>query len=553
MSIMDGVQVKLDDLSSLIDSSTKRYQALDKPDIHISQELSDAFRDSYNLIESNATVTVREYSILITASQLQAQLPSTWFWFGYAYWEFVAALENYKEVLDQLKLEVIEKDSWTAEEFHDFLSQLPAENPSNGLAFLGPDGEVIDRRINSFLSEENSRLFKLFLTDRNYWFKSGKGKKLSRPDVYDSCITNAVNVIAANAAKLPNMIRAVAQSKTIQDILQHYIDVPSETKNANAHYTTPARNLIFYGAPGTGKSYSISKRVAETNTIRTVFHPDTQFSDFVGCLKPLMQDDGTVGYGFRPGPFTEAVINAVNDQSHMYFLVIEEINRAAAAAVFGEIFQLLDRDATGLSSYTINISDPDLLAYLNNKTSNKFPNGKLFLPSNLSLFATMNSSDQAVMPLDTAFKRRWEFEYLPIDYRFASQGELKIPISDGSTLDISWANFARVINEQLASQRIPEDRLLGHRFISQSELSQGANSVLKGKLFMYLWDDVLRHGRHNIIFRESVESGPLFTFGQLANAFENGEAVFNEIVEDKFKLAAPQSKNNPAVEGTEGD
>src|SRR5690554_2486356 len=107
MSIMDGVQVKLDDLSSLIDSSTKRYQALDKPDIHISQELSDAFRDSYNLIESNATVTVREYSILITASQLQAQLPSTWFWFGYAYWEFVSALENYKEVLDQLKLEVI--------------------------------------------------------------------------------------------------------------------------------------------------------------------------------------------------------------------------------------------------------------------------------------------------------------------------------------------------------------------------------------------------------------------------------------------------------------
>lgn len=292
-----------------------------------------------------------------------------------------------------------------------------------------------------------------------------------------------------------------------------------------------AKNLIFYGAPGTGKSYSVAQQTNEQNAIRTVFHPDTQYSDFVGCLKPVMLDGNSVGYGFRAGPFTAAVIKAVNNPDQMISLVIEELNRAPAAAVFGEIFQLLDRDVDGSSTYPIDISDPDMLAYLNSRTQNAFPSGKLKLPPNLSLLATMNSSDQAVMPLDTAFKRRWEFKYLPIDYGKASSGTLNIPVADGRLIKVKWADFARVINERLSAQRIPEDRLLGHRFISETELNESADDVLKGKLFMYLWDDVLRHGRQGIVFTDSVAEGSLTTFGQLADAFENRQAVFNHAVQ----------------------
>ncbi|WP_297478511.1 AAA family ATPase [uncultured Photobacterium sp.] len=312
-----------------------------------------------------------------------------------------------------------------------------------------------------------------------------------------------------------------------------------ELKNSsgdNFHST----NIIYYGAPGTGKSYSISQGKDENYFTRTVFHPDTQYSDFIGCLKPIMNNN-SVSYQFRPGPFTIAIIKAISDPSSEYFLVIEEINRAAAAAVFGEIFQLLDRDENGESSYSIDVSDPDLLAYLNEKTLNNFSTGKLKIPSNLSLLATMNSSDQAVMPMDTAFKRRWQFKYLQIDYSKASKGTLNIPIESAGNITIQpieWSILAMVINKHLATERIPEDRLLGHRFISETELQKDPDNTLKGKLLMYLWDDVLRHNQKTIIFKDEViingQSVELINFSQLINAFEQGSTVFNNAIEESL-------------------
>ncbi|MGF1885752.1 AAA family ATPase [Photobacterium profundum] len=314
------------------------------------------------------------------------------------------------------------------------------------------------------------------------------------------------------------------------------------------------QNKIFYGAPGTGKSYSISQGRDEKLLIRTVFHPDTQYSDFVGCLKPVMAGD-SIAYQFRPGPFTEAIIKAVTNPSISYSLVIEEINRAAAAAVFGEIFQLLDREADGSSTYSIDVSDPDLLSYLNEHTNRFFHDGKLKLPSNLSLLATMNSSDQAVMPMDTAFKRRWQFEYLRIDYKKASEGMLEFMVSetDGKALrSFRWADFAQTINECLSAEHIPEDRLLGHRFISENELRTNPEKTLTGKLFMYLWDDVLRHGQHTVIFRDSVtidgKSEELVNFGQLVVAFEQGAVIFNEVVELRLKELSDVHAQNNAIE-----
>lgn len=179
-------------------------------------------------------------------------------------------------------------------------------------------------------------------------------------------------------------------------------------------------NRIYYGAPGTGKSYSINQVVKGHKVYRTVFHPDTQYVDFVGGLKPSMGEEG-IEYTFRPGPFTTAYIDALNSPDSHVFLIIEELNRAAAAAVFGELFQLLDRDKNGDSIYSIDISDPDMQQYID-ALAKVGSCGKLKLPSNLSILASMNSSDQAVMPMDTAFKRRWLFEYLPINYNEATPG-----------------------------------------------------------------------------------------------------------------------------------
>ncbi|AYN27721.1 type II restriction endonuclease subunit R [Buttiauxella sp. 3AFRM03] len=320
---------------------------------------------------------------------------------------------------------------------------------------------------------------------------------------------------------------------------EEYILNLLKNKNEISNNIT-AINKIIYGAPGTGKSYKVNEIIGSSKCIRTIFYPDMQYSDFVGCLKPTCYKDENdinhVTYEFRAGPFTRALIEAINlmgSGEHVY-LVIEEINRASAPAVFGEIFQLLDRDDTGRSKYEIDVIDPDMLDYINSNIPNKIE--KLIIPHNLSILATMNSSDQAVMPMDTAFKRRWHFEYLLIDYSNSTDGTIPIDISHENnsiqTINVSWKDLAQVINEELKLLKIPEDRLLGQRFVSSSELNSPelARSTLVSKVLVYLWDDVLRHGKKHYIF--STEE--FNTFGDIYNAFIERKPIFNENIEEKL-------------------
>jgi len=285
-------------------------------------------------------------------------------------------------------------------------------------------------------------------------------------------------------------------------------------------------NKIIYGAPGAGKSKAINDLVGEKNYIRTVFHPETQYADFIGCLKPFKDHAERITYGFRKGPFIQILEQALLNPHKSYFLVIEELNRANTAAVFGEIFQLLDRDENGQSEYPIFIQDEDLFNELqaSGLAENSFiAKRELVIPSNLSIIATMNSSDQAVFPLDTAFKRRWTFEYLPLDFTNSANGT--IPINDSGLPSVEWKKLAQAFNRALLQLDVVEDKLIGPWFIKNSDLSDvtTARETFIGKVCSYLWDDALKYKDKTKIFASNIKG-----YGQLHQQYMSGQPILSK-------------------------
>ena len=344
-----------------------------------------------------------------------------------------------------------------------------------------------------------------------------------------------------NLEKINSALEDLWPNHTITQVTSTTGDTHYEYKSAT-RIIVSGTNRIIYGAPGTGKSYSVNEEIkregAKELSTTTVFHADTQYSDFAGTLKPQTKKNGdgetVITYEFQPGPFTNAYIKAVTNPSKKVYLVIEEINRAPAAAVFGEIFQLLDRNATGESTYSIKPADSDMLAYIESQTGRACT--ELRLPSNLFLSATMNSSDQAVMPMDTAFKRRWSFRYTEIDFTAPGVPDAEITLfldEHGSekqgNYTISWKDFAeKVINHMLKEFGVAEDRLIGPFFLTSEELenTETAREALRGKLFPYIWDDVLRH----LPNERARLFGDIQTYGDLYARFDQEQSVFSEEV-----------------------
>lgn len=250
--------------------------------------------------------------------------------------------------------------------------------------------------------------------------------------------------------------------------------------------------LIFYGAPGTGKSSKLNKKaeVFGNNIERVTFHPSLTYGAFVGSFKPYSKD-GKITYKYIAGVFIRHLVKALKNENENYLLIIEEINRANTAAVFGDMFQLLDRDENGESEYKISISD-ELKEHLDKESVKNLKNNKLYLPSNLYIWATMNNADQGVMPLDTAFKRRWDFEYMPLD---ADSEDKKL-----SEIEEKWNELRKNINKKLLSLGINEDKMLGFYFLNGKALENEDNylKALQNKVLMYLYEDVLRHCRTKI-------------------------------------------------------
>lgn len=273
-----------------------------------------------------------------------------------------------------------------------------------------------------------------------------------------------------------------------------------------------ARQLIIFGAPGTGKSHKIKHElgVSEAASTRTTFHPDSDYASFVGCYKPR-KVDGELTYEFTAQAFTRAYVEAwkrIDDavaagfgEPAVYTLVIEEINRGNCAQIFGDLFQLLDRDATGYSEYPIE-PDADLADYLGRELSGctNIPKDiregrRMQLPRNLHIIATMNTSDQSLFPIDSAFKRRWEWEYLPI----ADLGlNHRVHLGD---IEFGWWDFLTAVNVDIAARTGSEDKMLGYWFVKPS----GTDGVIDGDLFVskvlfYLWNDIYKDYIHEDTF-----------------------------------------------------
>lgn len=266
-----------------------------------------------------------------------------------------------------------------------------------------------------------------------------------------------------------------------------------------------AENVLLYGVPGVGKSHEIQTKYCDDpeRMERVVFHPDYTYSDFVGQILPKVEND-KLKYEFTAGPFTTLLAKAWNNPGKEYYLVIEEINRGNAPAIFGEIFLLLDRKTEdshrydpseyGESEYPITNSDIATAVFGD-------PEEKIRIPSNMWILATMNTADQNVFTLDTAFQRRWKLHHMKNDVMSAGHSKTKI---EGS--EIEWGTFASVINEMVTDYSLEmmssEDKRLGAYFVKKNELSE---EEFPEKVLKYLWDDAFKM-KKDAVFDDKFKS-----------------------------------------------
>ena len=319
----------------------------------------------------------------------------------------------------------------------------------------------------------------------------------------------------------------------------------SEGNNAST-YISNFSQIIYYGVPGSGKSHKIdeaTKNLPDEQKMRVVFHPEYTNADFVGQILPVQTENG-LEYPFKAGPFTRILKRALQNPGKPYYLIIEEINRGNAAAIFGDLFQLLDRGSDGWSSYSI--ENLDINAFIrseNERYSEKTPpktkqvgniefteNTSLRLPPNLSLYATMNTSDQNVFTLDNAFQRRWDMQLVPNECNDTNQMNATITVNNQK---ITWKDFQQTINAVIGEKSNEgglssmEDKRLGCWFV-KAEIKENESTISKekfaDKVLKYLWDDAFK------FYHQEIFAGDIKNFEELHRRFlEEGFSVFSDV------------------------
>lgn len=330
---------------------------------------------------------------------------------------------------------------------------------------------------------------------------------------------------------------------------------PAESSRAENHLLkTTGLQQIYYGAPGTGKSKTIKDLTFGESVIRTTFHPDSDYASFVGTYKPITEEvdlrdcygrkvieeetnevvkEERIAYKFIPQAFLEAYVKAWKKlgSSKKQYLIIEEINRGNCAQIFGDLFQLLDRNEYGFSDYPI-VADKDMQKYLEKifagwEITNKdeinqlygeanmvnliMKGERLVLPSNLYIWATMNTSDQSLFPIDSAFKRRWDWKYVPI--REGRDKETNAPLNwyiNTGDKQYKWWSFISKVNELIGSLTNSEDKKLGYFFCKAKDGEIDAD-LFVSKVIFYLWNDVFKdYGFDDKDFQD--EEGKILSF-----------------------------------------
>ncbi|MBN2542870.1 AAA family ATPase [bacterium] len=519
--------------------------------------LSKEFKEVFGtyLRKRNQNIDFSSYTAVVTTSgNNKIFMPNQWFAAAAYMAPFVEEFLEYQSLV----MQILEEGNPADSNLKDYITTLKRSSDDEDqyefreFAEKELKGIIPDEEIN-----ETAEYLSYFVFDYDWWFGS---KTIDRGDAYYSPVLALLEVVNVTQEYIADISHAFATEPLLAALADQMIE--KFTKQApEGEDRTPIKELpklrltggtneIVYGAPGTGKSrYLEDKYGIPPYTIRVVFHPEYSYFDFIGTYKPVpvYRDTGNeyksldgsvvgtgephIDYRFVPGPFINILINAWRYPEHMWTILIEEINRANAAAVFGETFQLLDRTIDGSSEYTL-APPEDLRNYLLSVDgmSSHLTDG-LKLPSNLNIVATMNSADQGVKPMDSAFKRRWNFKYLRISIIGAVHEKAVLRYADRY---VYWGRLVEAINRKLSGVGIAlnEDRLIGPYFVKPEEV--GTKSATD-KLLLYLWDDVLRHNR------DSFFNSEIRTFSDLSDKFEFDDvlAILGESYSSEIEAQVP--------------
>ena len=310
--------------------------------------------------------------------------------------------------------------------------------------------------------------------------------------------------------------------------------------------------IIYYGAPGTGKSHLINEKtriISRHKIFRVTIHPEFTYSDFIGQILPQTNDNNQMDFKFINGPFTNALVEAFSNNDQKVYLILEELSRGNVSAIFGDIFQLLDRDELGKSKFPVRNSNiaSKIVQLLGDD---------IYLPSNFNILCTANTNDQNVFPMDTAFKRRFNWEYissypaLDLDGNILSRlnNPRIIVNSHEGDLETNWLSFYSALNDFITDIKDGmgknEDKQVGQFFIefdrhviensynSDLEIAQEAknniNKLIKNKLLYYLWDDV--QGNNSFDFSKSLFKSEIISFSKLFSSYGNSQVFSDDFI-----------------------
>lgn len=556
---------QLKDLGQIYSNAAEKFNKYDGADFVLPSE----FKEQVKEINSNV-ISYNKYSAIIMTKgnqrgALYIYMPNQWFYIASYFTDFYKELIKYRNLAlkttSKERLKILDKGTFTKQE---------------------------EQNINSLeLDEESKAFLKNFITDYSWWHGA---KTIDRADFFVSPILTCAGLVNASQTFVADLCAFLAGKDKLTDaVIKSVETTDTGLCFANCFYRSKLGipldllNLplqqIYYGAPGTGKSYEINEITKKYSAIRTTFHPDSDYSTFVGAYKPVMSqvelrdvsghvviEDGKklkeerITYKYVKQAFLKAYLAAWQKYANggfldPQFLIIEEINRGNCAQIFGDLFQLLDRGDFGFSTYPIE-ADTDLQAEISKAfgEGGEYALGEgfniegvvsgydgiteavkegrvLLLPDTLYIWATMNTSDQSLFPIDSAFKRRWDWKYVKI-----TDAKKGWKIKCGSE-ECDWWTFVTEINKKIAKETSSDDKKLGYFFCKPDNGNTISEDKFVGKVLFYLWNDVFKDGDTSLFKVEEYTEEATF------EAFYNDDNIVNIEAIRKFLVAVVGDNN----------